>query len=154
VTPELIDALARIVGARWVRSRRAELATFTMDGLPTRESYPGLVVLPADGAQVREVVRLLYLVGVPFVARGAGTGLSGGAVADPDTVIIALTRMNRILAVDPVRRRAAVQPGVINARLTDAAAPHGLHYDPDPSSQTACTVAGLSSVGTPRNGVA
>ncbi|HEY9445404.1 MAG TPA: FAD-binding protein, partial [Gemmatimonadales bacterium] len=142
MTPELIDALARIVGARWVRSRRAELATFTMDGLPTRESYPGLVVLPADGAQVREVVRLLYLVGVPFVARGAGTGLSGGAVADPDTVIIALTRMNRILAVDPVRRRAAVQPGVINARLTDAAAPHGLHYVPDPSSQTACTVGG------------
>jgi glycolate dehydrogenase FAD-linked subunit len=100
------------------------------------------VVLPADGAQVREVVRLLYLVGVPFVARGAGTGLSGGAVADPDTVIIALTRMNRILAVDPVRRRAAVQPGVINARLTDAAAPHGLYYVPDPSSQTACTVGG------------
>ena len=79
MTPELIDALARIVGARWVRSRRAELATFTMDGLPTRESYPGVVVLPADAAQVREVVRLLYLVGVPFVARGAGTGLSGGA---------------------------------------------------------------------------
>ena len=142
MTPELIDALARIVGARWVRSRRAELATFTMDGLPTRESYPGVVVLPADAGQVREVVRLLYLVGVPFVARGAGTGLSGGAVADPDTVIIALTRMNRILAVDPVRRRAAVQPGVINARLTDAAAPHGLHYVPDPSSQTACTVGG------------
>ena len=58
MTPELIEALGRIVGARWVRSRRAELATFTMDGLPTRESYPGVVVLPADGAQVREVVRL------------------------------------------------------------------------------------------------
>ena len=142
MTPELIDALARIVGARWVRSRRAELATFTMDGLPTRESYPGVVVLPADAAQVREVVRLLYLVGVPFVARGAGTGLSGGAVADPDTVLIALTRMNRIVALDPVRRRATVQPGVINARLTEAAAPHGLHYVPDPSSQTACTVGG------------
>ena len=142
MTPELIDALARIVGARWVRSRRAELATFTMDGLPTRESYPGVVVLPADAAQVREVVRLLYLVGVPFVARGAGTGLSGGAVADPGTVLIALTRMNRIVALDPVRRRATVQPGVINARLTEAAAPHGLHYVPDPSSQTACTVGG------------
>jgi glycolate oxidase subunit GlcD len=142
VTPDLIDALARIVGARWVRSRRAELATFTMDGLPTRESYPGVVVLPADAGQVREVLRLLYLVGVPFVARGAGTGLSGGAVADPDTVLIALTRMNRILELDPVRRRATVQPGVINARLTEAAAPHGLHYVPDPSSQTACTVGG------------
>ncbi len=142
MTPDLIDALARIVGARWVRSRRAELATFTMDGLPTRESYPGVVVLPADAGQVREVLRLLYLVGVPFVARGAGTGLSGGAVADPDTVLIALTRMNRIVALDPARRRATVQPGVINARLTEAAAPHGLHYVPDPSSQTACTVGG------------
>jgi glycolate dehydrogenase FAD-linked subunit len=142
VTPELIDALGRIVGARWVRSRRAELATFTMDGLPTRESYPGVVVLPANAAQVREVVRLLHLLGVPFVARGAGTGLSGGAVADPDTVLIALTRMNRILAVDSARRRATVQPGVVNARLTEAAAPHGLHYVPDPSSQAACTVGG------------
>ena len=142
MTPELIEALGRIVGPRWVRHRRAELATFTMDGLPTRESYPGVVVLPADGAQVREVIRLLHLLNMPFVARGAGTGLSGGAVADPDTVLIALTRMNRILAVDPVLRRATVQPGVINARLTDAAAPHGLYYVPDPSSQTACTVGG------------
>jgi glycolate oxidase subunit GlcD len=142
VTPELIEALAGIVGPRWVRHRRAELATFTMDGLPTRESYPGVVVLPADAAQVREVLRLLHLVGVPFVARGAGTGLSGGAVADPDAVLVTLTRMNRILAVDPVRRRARVQPGVVNARLTEAAAPYGLHYVPDPSSQAACTVGG------------
>ena len=81
-----------------------------------RPSHPRVVspawsCMPADAAQVREVVRLLHLVGVPFVARGAGTGLSGGAVADPDAVLIALTRMNRILAVDPVRRRATVQPG-------------------------------------------
>jgi glycolate oxidase subunit GlcD len=142
VTPDLVAALGRIVGPRWVRHRRAELATYAMDGLPTRESYPGVVVMPADAAEVREVVRLLHLTGVPFVARGAGTGLSGGAVADPDTVLIALTRMNRILSVDPVTRRAVLQPGVINARLTDAAAPHGLHYVPDPSSQAACTVGG------------
>ena len=140
--PELNDALARIVGPRWVRHRRAELATYTMDGLPTRESYPGVVVMPGDAAQVREIVRLLHLAGVPFVARGAGTGLSGGAVADPDAVLIALTRMNRILQVDPVTRRATLQPGVINARLSEAAAPHGLHYVPDPSSQAACTVGG------------
>ena len=140
--PELNDALARIVGPRWVRHRRAELATYTMDGLPTRESYPGVVVMPGDAAQVREIVRLLHLAGVPFVARGAGTGLSGGAVADPDAVLIALTRMNRILQVDPVTRRATLQPGVINARLSEAAATHGLHYVPDPSSQAACTVGG------------
>jgi len=142
VRPELNDALARIVGPRWVRHRRAELATYTMDGLPTRESYPGVVVMPGDAAQVREIVRLLHLAGVPFVARGAGTGLSGGAVADPDAVLIALTRMNRILQVDPVTRRATLQPGVINARLSEAAATHGLHYVPDPSSQAACTVGG------------
>ncbi len=142
MTPDLIAALGRIVGARWVRHRRAELATYTMDGLPTRESYPGLVVMPASAAEVREIVRLLHLTAIPFVARGAGTGLSGGAVADPDAVLIALTRMNRILSVDPERRRAVLQPGVVNARLSEAAAVHGLHYVPDPSSQAACTVGG------------
>jgi glycolate oxidase subunit GlcD len=139
---ELAEALGRIVGARWVRHRRAELKTYTMDGLPTRESYPGLVVMPGSAAEVREIVRLLHLVDVPFVARGAGTGLSGGAVADEGAVLIALTRMNRILHVDPVRRRAVVQPGVVNARLSEAVAPLGLHYVPDPSSQAACTVGG------------
>ena len=87
--PDLFDALGRIVGPRWVRHRRAELKTYAMDGLPTRESYPGVVVMPASAQQVRETVRLLHLAGVPFVARGAGTGLSGGAVADPDAVLIA-----------------------------------------------------------------
>ncbi len=142
MTPEMVDALGRIVGPRWVRHRRAELATYAMDGLPTRESYPGIVVMPGTAAEVREVVRLLYLTGTPFVARGAGTGLSGGAVAEPDAVLIALTRLNRILKVDPVRRRATLQPGVVNARLSEAVAPHGLQYVPDPSSQAACTVGG------------
>ena len=111
MTPELNDALGRIVGPRWVRHRRAELATYRMDGLPTRESYPGVVVMPGSAGEVREIVRLLHLTGTPFVARGAGTGLSGGAVADPDAVLVTLTRMNRILEVDPVRRRARLQPG-------------------------------------------
>ena len=142
MTPDLVLALGGIVGPRWVRHRRAELTTYAMDGLPTRESYPGVVVMPADTGEVREVLRLLHLIGVPFVARGAGTGLSGGAVADQEAVLIALTRMNRILKVDPVRRRAVLQPGVVNARLSEAVAPLGLHYVPDPSSQTACTVGG------------
>jgi len=138
----LVDALERLVGARWVRHRRAELATYAMDGLPTRESYPRIVVIPSSAAEVRDVLRLLHLAGVPFVARGAGTGLSGGAVADHDAVLIALTRMNRILRIDAGQRRAVVQPGVVNARLSEAAAPLGLHYVPDPSSQAACTVGG------------
>ena len=142
IAPALVEALGRIVGPRWVRHRRAELKTYTMDGLPTRESYPGVVVMPGSGAEVQEIVRLLHLVDVPFVARGAGTGLSGGAVADGEAVLVALTRMNRILGVDPVRRRAVVQPGVVNARLSEAVAPLGLHYVPDPSSQAACTVGG------------
>jgi glycolate oxidase subunit GlcD len=138
----LLAGLARIVGGQWVRHRRAELVTYAMDGLPTHESVPGVVVMPACPAEVREILRLLHLVQVPFVARGAGTGLSGGALADPDAVLIALTRMNQILSVDPVQRRAVLQPGVVNARLSEAVLPLGLYYVPDPSSQTACTIGG------------
>jgi glycolate oxidase subunit GlcD len=142
MTPSIVAGLTRIVGSRWVRHRRAELATYAMDGLPTHESLPGVVVMPETAAQVRQLVRMLHLVQVPFVARGAGTGLSGGALADPDTVLIALTRMNRILSVDPLQHRAVLQPGVVNARLSEAVLPLGLHYVPDPSSQAACTVGG------------
>lgn len=140
--PGLVPALERIVGARWVRHRRAERATYAADGLPTHESFPGVVVLPGSREEVAAVLRLLHLLQVPFVARGAGTGLSGGALADPRTVLLTLTRLNRILAIDPVARRARVEPGVINARLSEATAPFGLYYAPDPSSQSACTIGG------------
>jgi glycolate oxidase subunit GlcD len=138
----LLAALNRIVGSRWVRHRRAELVTYAMDGLPTHESVPGVVVMPGSPEQVGEILRLLHLLQVPFVARGAGTGLSGGALADPSAVLIALTRLNRILSVDPVQRRAVLQPGVVNARLSEAVLPYGLYYVPDPSSQAACTIGG------------
>jgi glycolate oxidase subunit GlcD len=100
------------------------------------------VVLPASRDEVVRVVRALAQHGVPFVARGAGTGLSGGALAESDAVVVALTRLDRILAVEPANRRAVVEPGVVNVRLSKAAAPFGLHYAPDPSSQTACTIGG------------
>lgn len=138
----LREALEQIVGPRWVRHRAAELATYAADGLPTHESLPGLVVLPENKRQVAAVLGLLHRRAVPFVARGAGTGLSGGALADRDAVLVTLTRMNRILAIEPGRRRAVVEPGVINARLSEAAARYGLHYVPDPSSQSACTIGG------------
>jgi glycolate oxidase subunit GlcD len=138
----LLASMARIVGPQWIRHRRAQLTTYAMDGLPTHESMPGVVVMPGSPSEVRELVRLLHLVRVPFVARGAGTGLSGGALADPDTVLITLTRLNRILSIDPVQCRAVLQPGVVNARLSEAVLPFGLHYVPDPSSQAACTVGG------------
>jgi glycolate oxidase subunit GlcD len=142
VNPSLLASLRQIVGREWVRHRRAELVTYAMDGLPTHESLPGVVVMPETPAQVRDIVHLLHLVQVPFVARGAGTGLSGGALADPDTVLITLTRMNRILEIAPISRRAVLQPGVVNARLSEAVLPFGLYYVPDPSSQAACTIGG------------
>jgi len=98
--------------------------------------------MPSNRYQVQELVRLLHLIQVPFVARGAGTGLSGGALAESDAVLITLTRLNRILQVKPLQRRAVVQPGVVNARLSEAVATFGLQYVPDPSSQAACTVGG------------
>ena len=142
MTDSLADALSRIVGPRWVRQRASELATYRADGLPTHESVPRLAVLPGNHDEVIAVVRRLHLLGVPFVARGAGTGLSGGALADRDAVLVVLTRLAQILALYPTRRRAVVQPGVVNARLSDAVRRYGLHYAPDPSSQTACTIGG------------
>src|SRR5215468_3908907 len=123
---DLGERLSRIVGSRWVRTRAAELATYRADGLPTHESTPGLVVLPGSRAELIELLRELKQQGVPFVARGAGTGLSGGALADPETVLITLTRLNRILAIHPERRRAVVEPGVVNLRLSEAAQKFGL----------------------------
>ncbi|HTS87975.1 MAG TPA: FAD-linked oxidase C-terminal domain-containing protein [Gemmatimonadales bacterium] len=142
MTVPLRGLLEEIVGPRWVRHRAAELVTYSADGLPTHESVPRVVVLPGSKSEVAAVLRLLSRAGVPFVARGAGTGLSGGALAGPDTVLITLTRMNRILSIHAARRRAVVEPGVVNARLSEATAPYGLQYIPDPSSQSACTIGG------------
>ena len=113
-----------------------------MDGLPTHRRVPDLVVLPGTREELIAVVRLLAALGVPFVPRGAGTGLSGGALADEGTVLVVLTRLNRILRIDRANRLAVVEPGVVNAKLTAATRPMGLHYAPDPSSQTACTIGG------------
>jgi glycolate oxidase subunit GlcD len=142
VSVALAAELGRIVGPRWVRVRPAELAAYEADGLPTHASRPALAVLPGTRQELIAVIRLLHLANVPFVARGAGTGLSGGALAGDDAVLVVLTRLNRILHLDPKRRRTVVEPGVVNARLSEAALPHGLHYAPDPSSQSACTLGG------------
>jgi glycolate oxidase subunit GlcD len=142
VSAELESVLAKLVGRRWVRRRPAELRTFEADGLPTHSARPRLVVLPGTRSEVTEVIRALHRARVPWVARGAGTGLSGGALAESDRVLVVLTRLNHILSLDPVRRRAVVEPGVVNARLSEAALPFGLYYAPDPSSQSACTLGG------------
>jgi glycolate oxidase subunit GlcD len=141
-TASLTDDLRRIVGRRWVRDTPAALATYAMDGLPTHRRTPALVVFPGTSAEVAAVVSCLHARGVPFVARGAGTGLSGGALAETPAVLVTLTRLGRIRSIDPRNRRAVVEPGVVNASLSRAAAPLGLQYAPDPSSQTACTIGG------------
>jgi glycolate oxidase subunit GlcD len=137
----LAAELSRIVGPRHVISRRSELIVYENDGLPGYHKKPRLMVSPGSREETIAVVRALAAAGAPFVARGAGTGLSGGSLAD-DIVLVGMQRMRRILDLDPVARTATVEPGVVNATLTKAAAPHGLHYAPDPSSQTACTIGG------------
>src|SRR5213594_2636193 len=138
----LAPDLASIVGARHVREARAERVTYSMDGLTTHRRVPDIVVLPGTREELIALVRLLAAHGVPFVPRGAGTGLSGGALADEGSVLIVLTRLNRILKMDAGNRAAIVEPGVVNAKLSDATRPHGLQYAPDPSSQAACTIGG------------
>jgi len=137
----LEGALAEIVGPRGVLQRATELEVYTSDGLPGYHKQPALAVFPSTRDQAIATVRLLAERRVPFVPRGAGTGLSGGALAD-GIVLLGLNRLTRILTIDPENRLAVVEPGVINAALSRAAAPYGLHYAPDPSSQTACTIGG------------
>jgi glycolate oxidase subunit GlcD len=142
VPTQVLDALAGIVGPTWVRNDQATREAFAADGLPTAHREPDAVVFPGNRDQVIRVLGVLAHHGVPFVARGAGTGLSGGGLAGTNTVLLPLTRLNRILALDPENRRAVVEPGVVNASLSRAAAPYGLCYAPDPSSQTVCTLGG------------
>src|SRR2546423_3336627 len=142
MSPARARDLAAIVGERHVREARAERLTYAMDGLPTHRRIPDLVVLPGTREELIAVVRLLAAHGVPFVPRGAGTGLSGGALADEGAVLVVLTRLNRILRIDRDNRLAVVEPGVVNAKLGAAARPAGLQYAPDPSRQSACTIGG------------
>lgn len=140
-TGQLIAGLRAIVGERHLRTRASQLLAYESDGLPGYHRRARLAVFPGTQEELVEVVRLLAVHGAPFVPRGAGTGLSGGALAD-DVVLLGLNRLTRIIRLDPENRLAVVEPGVVNAMLTRAAAPYGLHYAPDPSSQTACTIGG------------
>jgi glycolate oxidase subunit GlcD len=137
----LADRLAQIVGAKRVLFRPSELLTYTSDGLPSYHKQPGLAVFPGTRDEVVAVVRELATRDIAFVPRGAGTGLSGGALAE-GVVLIGLNRLTRIVSVDVENQLAVVEPGVVNVALTRAVTPHGLHYAPDPSSQAACTIGG------------
>ena len=133
--------LAAIVGERHLIDESSRLLAYASDGLPGHHAKPQLVALPGTRDELVAVVRALASARVPFVPRGAGTGLSGGALAD-DIVLIGLNRLKRILHIDAPNRRARVEPGVVNASLSKVVAPLGLHYAPDPSSQAACTLGG------------
>jgi glycolate oxidase subunit GlcD len=141
VDQALADKLATIVGAKRVLFRPSELLTYTADALPSYSKRPGLAVFPGTRDEVVAVVRELAPRGIAFVPRGAGTGLSGGALAD-GAVLIGLNRLSRILSVDAENGFAVVEPGVVNVSLSRHVAAHGLHYAPDPSSQAACTIGG------------
>ena len=137
-----VRELERICGTGGVICDPLELLTYECDALPYVRATPPVVVLPDSAQQVQEVVRLCSRAGVPFVARGHGTGLSGGAVPVPGGVVIGLSRLNHVLDVDIPNRRVTVEPGVTNLEITRRVAPYGYYYAPDPSSQQVCSIGG------------
>ena len=139
---DLLPAIARVLPPARVLTQSAGLAAFESDGLTTFRARPRAVAIPETADEVVALVRLCVQAGVPFVARGSGTSLSGGAVPHTDGIVIALNRLTRILEIDPVDRVAVVEPGVINLDVSAAGLPHGLYYAPDPSSQAICTIGG------------
>ena len=141
-TAELAQALRDAVGAERVLTDRAQLRTYECDGLANFRVTPAVVVLAESRQHVVDTVRLCHRAGVPFVARGSGTGLSGGALPSADGVLLVLSRLRGLGPVDPDNARVEVEPGVINLWVTRDAAPHDLAYAPDPSSQLVCSIGG------------
>lgn len=139
---ELLHALAARFPEKRLLQKSPQLAPYESDALTAFRSRPAAVVLAETQEEVIETVRLCHQYGVPFVARGSGTSLSGGSLPIQNGIVIALNRLNRILHLDPQARVAVVEPGVVNLDVSKAAAPYGLYYAPDPSSQLICTIGG------------
>jgi glycolate oxidase len=139
---DLLPALARLIPADRLLTRAGALAAYESDGLTAYRARPGAVVLAESADEIIATVRACHAARVPFMARGSGTSLSGGAVPIEGGIVIALNRMNRVLRFDPDARLAVVEPGVVNLAVTALAAPYGLYYAPDPSSQSVCTIGG------------
>ncbi len=137
-----VDDLRAALGDRFVITEPEQLATYDCDGLTGWRARPAAVVLPGSAAEVQSVLRICAGDRVPFVARGAGTGLSGGALPVADGIVVSLARLNRILEIDLDSERVVVQPGVANLDVTRAVSAHGYFYAPDPSSQQVCTIGG------------
>lgn len=139
---KLVAQLRTVLPSHCLLVDDEDLRPYECDGLPAFRALPAAVCLPETEAQVRDVLRVCDQLQVPVVARGAGTGLSGGAMPHAEGVVLSLARFNKILRVDPLARLAVVQPGVRNLAVSEAAAPYSLYYAPDPSSQIACTLGG------------
>ena len=139
---EVAEALSRVLPASALLVRREDTAPYECDGLTAFKAVPMAVVLPENETQLVAVLKVCHELGVPVIARGAGTGLSGGALPHRLGVTLSLAKFNRILKVDPLSCTAVVQCGVRNLAISEAAAPYGLYYAPDPSSQIACTIGG------------
>jgi glycolate oxidase len=138
----ILDEFRAVVGASGLITGAEQVRTYECDGLTNFRVAPAAVVLPTSAEQVQGIVRICHREGIPFVARGSGTGLSGGAIPIKDGIVIGLARLNRILEVDIPNARIVVEPGVINAHVTQEVAPRGYFYAPDPSSQSVCTIGG------------
>ncbi len=138
----LVEQLLTVLPIESVLFHEEDLRPYECDGLSAYRELPLLVLLPNTIEQVQAIMQLCHKFQVPVVARGAGTGLSGGALPLPDGVLLSLARFNQILDIDPQLRKARVQPGVRNLAISEAADPYGLYYAPDPSSQIACTIGG------------
>ncbi len=141
LTPRLLDELRRICGADWVLTHEHQLRTYESDGLLQYHALPAAAVLPGSAEEVQAIVRACAREAVPWVARGSGSGLSGGALPIEEGVLIVVSRMNRILEIDRDNARVLVEPGVTNASVSAAVAPE-LFYPPDPSSQIVCSIGG------------
>lgn len=139
---ELVASLRAVLPCDAVLHEIEDLRPYECDGLSAYRQLPMAVALPQDEAEVAAVLRICHARKIPVVARGAGTGLSGGALPHEQGVLLSLARLKRILEVDPMARTARVQPGVRNLAISEAVAPYGLHYAPDPSSQIACSIGG------------
>jgi glycolate oxidase len=139
---EVVRALSAILPPGALLHAREDVQPYECDGLSAYRRLPLAVALPDTEEQVRDILRACHRLRVPVVPRGAGTGLSGGALPPADGVLLSLARFMRIVELDPQARTARVQPGVRNLAISEAAAPHGLYYAPDPSSQIACSIGG------------
>ncbi|MGK7930998.1 MAG: glycolate oxidase subunit GlcD [Microcystaceae cyanobacterium] len=138
----VIKALINIVGEKWVIRRKDELLTYECDGLTGYRQRPALAVHPSSTEEISAIVKVCHTHQIPWVARGAGTGLSGGALPLEDGILIVTSRLNRILSIDYENQLIVVQPGVINNWVTQAVSPQGFYYAPDPSSQIICSIGG------------